>query len=180
MSSSSFSPTIPIGYGIVVPGSTDGLVSSSGVPGRTNGVAIPAGYVGEIIQTIRTAGDVTLTSATASTIVTITLTAGIWNIRGAATFAANVAPTGFTYASLSITTGTTFDTTKAADTWWQANPQSTLTADVIGQINTLVNISSSTSYNLIARAGFSTGTIIVRGSNSPTVVPAILQAVRIA
>lgn len=50
MSSSSFSPTIPIGYGIVVPGSTNGLVSSSGVPGNTSGTAISTGYVGQIQQ----------------------------------------------------------------------------------------------------------------------------------
>lgn len=55
MSSSSFSPTIPIGYGVVVPGSTNGLVSSSGLPGNTTGSAIAAGYVGEkVVGTVRT------------------------------------------------------------------------------------------------------------------------------
>lgn len=50
MSSSSFSPTIPIGYGVVVPGSTSGLVSSSGLPANTSGTAVATNYVGEVVQ----------------------------------------------------------------------------------------------------------------------------------
>jgi hypothetical protein len=38
-----------VGFGIVSPGVSSGLVSAAGLPGRTNGLAVASGYVGEKI-----------------------------------------------------------------------------------------------------------------------------------
>jgi hypothetical protein len=40
-----------VGFGIVVPGTSSGLVSASGLPGNTTGSAIATGYVGEYTET---------------------------------------------------------------------------------------------------------------------------------
>jgi hypothetical protein len=59
-----------IGFGLVVPGTSAGLVSASGVPGNTTGNAIASGYVGELLtatwtgQTITTGGGLTLGTIT--------------------------------------------------------------------------------------------------------------------
>lgn len=39
-----------VGFGIVVPGVSSGLVSASGLPGNTTGNVVAAGYVGEVVQ----------------------------------------------------------------------------------------------------------------------------------
>lgn len=68
---------------IVVPGTSSGLVSASGLTGNTTGSAIAAGFVGEVI----TGGAITTTSLTTSeaTISSITLTAGVWMLMYQAT-----------------------------------------------------------------------------------------------
>jgi hypothetical protein len=45
---------IRTGHGIVNPGTTAGLVSSSGLPGNTTGSVISTGYVGEMFGSVRT------------------------------------------------------------------------------------------------------------------------------
>jgi hypothetical protein len=40
-----------VGFGIVVPGTSSGLVSASGLPGNTSGAAIASGYVGQMLNT---------------------------------------------------------------------------------------------------------------------------------
>jgi hypothetical protein len=42
-----------VGFGIVVPGTSSGLVSASGLPGNTTGNAVASGYVGELFGTQR-------------------------------------------------------------------------------------------------------------------------------
>ena len=66
-----------VGFGIVVPGVSSGLVSASGLPGNTTGNAIASGYVGEVITATGTYTGVTTAG---TTLATIPLTSGIWSI----------------------------------------------------------------------------------------------------
>jgi hypothetical protein len=70
-----------VGFGIVVPGTSSGLVSASGLPGNTTGNAIASGYVGEeIVQ------ETTTTTATTGNpniaLITYTMPAGAWLVSG--------------------------------------------------------------------------------------------------
>jgi hypothetical protein len=70
-----------VGFGIVVPGVSSGLVSASGLPGRTDGQAVANGNVGQVVPLTRTA----CTASNASWVGTAalaTLTPGVWDIRG--------------------------------------------------------------------------------------------------
>jgi hypothetical protein len=77
-----------VGFGIVVPGTSSGLVSASGLPGNTTGNAIASGYVGELLGTLRsgTGGSVYSTRSTTvvatasseSNCVSLTLNKGIY------------------------------------------------------------------------------------------------------
>jgi hypothetical protein len=72
------------GIGIVVPGSTAGLVSANGVPGNTTGSAIASGYIGEIIASTLTTTSVSVVSSnlTSTVLRRITaLTAGTYLIQ---------------------------------------------------------------------------------------------------
>ena len=71
-------PGQAVGFGIVNPGTSSGLVAAAGLPGNTTGNAIAAGYVGERISSSVTASSVGTGSHT--TITSIALTAGIWDI----------------------------------------------------------------------------------------------------
>lgn len=71
-----------VGFGIVVPGTSAGLVSASGVPGNTTGNAIASGYVGEANYQ-SPAANVTPGSTTVYVNVTSkTLTSGVWAVSG--------------------------------------------------------------------------------------------------
>lgn len=67
---------------VVVPGTSAGIVSASGLPGNTTGNAIASGYVGQML-TSTVSGVSFASSATAKTATSITLTAGIWWVKGA-------------------------------------------------------------------------------------------------
>lgn len=68
-----------VGFGLVVPGTSAGLVSASGLPGNTTGNSIASGYVGEKQVTTPTETSLgttdTDTSIAASS---FTLTSGVW------------------------------------------------------------------------------------------------------
>lgn len=75
-----------VGFGIVQPGVSSGLVSASGLPGNTTGSAVAAGYVGEKLDfTSRsvTGGD---QAWVANANALVTLTPGTWLILGNAAF----------------------------------------------------------------------------------------------
>lgn len=70
---------------IVVPGTSSGLVSASGLPGQTVGSTIGAGFVGECVQT--TNSGVALSNGGQNTVVTLVIpSAGDWDISGCAAF----------------------------------------------------------------------------------------------
>ena len=109
MSSSSFSPTIPIGYGVVVPGSTDGLVSSSGLPGNTTGSAIAAGYVGEVIETTSMTDGVSIGADALWSGSNLALTAGVWKLFARIQISSVIAGDAFVKLRITDNAGTTIN-----------------------------------------------------------------------
>ena len=97
-----------VGFGIVQPGVSSGLVSSLGLPGKTDGLAVTTGYVGEVVHSPQVNGALSLSgSGTWKTISSISLTKGTWLVCAqAGTACGATAASGFTglYAGLSITT----------------------------------------------------------------------------
>lgn len=70
-----------VGFGIVAPGVSSGLVAAAGLPGRTDGLAVPTGYVGEVQKS--SANSQTITSALGITnVTTVSITKGVWLISG--------------------------------------------------------------------------------------------------
>jgi hypothetical protein len=82
-----------VGFGIVVPGTSSGLVSASGLPGNTTGNAIASGYVGETPGSTTRAGtggngyDIRATTSfntSAASLVSATLNKGVYLVGGVA------------------------------------------------------------------------------------------------
>ena len=71
-----------VGFGIVNPGTSSGLVAAAGLPGNTTGTAIAAGYVGEV-KTSTSSLVVYSASATWENVANLTMTAGLWLVSGA-------------------------------------------------------------------------------------------------
>lgn len=69
-----------VGFGVVQPGVSSGLVSASGVPGNTTGNTIASGYVGQIVS--NHFGSVNFASAAWANFGSITLTSGLWLVFG--------------------------------------------------------------------------------------------------
>jgi hypothetical protein len=95
-----------VGFGIVSPGVSSGLVSASGLPGNTTGNAIASGYVGEVANPSSGTG-VAAPGATGvwKTYESITLTAGVWMVwgMGAVYWDGTNSPTGFSQVTFALT-----------------------------------------------------------------------------
>jgi hypothetical protein len=140
-----------VGFGIVSPGVSSGLVSASGLPGNTTGNVVAAGYVGEVFSNTGTGVSVPTTGWT--NIATITLTAGTWSIgtttRAGGVVNATYLQSGIATASAS-STGLVFGDTAG-------NVTISATADgSISLPNVIKTISASTQYWLVAQAGGAT------------------------
>ena len=83
-------PGQAVGFGIVSPGVSAGLVSASGLPGNTTGNAIASGYVGETITATQVSA-VSAVSAGIAKVAELQLTDGVWGIYGYVTFGRNEA-----------------------------------------------------------------------------------------
>jgi hypothetical protein len=75
-------PGQAVGFGIVNPGTSSGLVAAAGLPGNTTGNAVAAGYVGEV-KTSTSSLVVYSASATWENVANLTMTAGLWLVSGA-------------------------------------------------------------------------------------------------
>jgi hypothetical protein len=90
-----------VGFGIVAPGVSSGLVSASGLPGNTTGNAIASGYVGEVIT--KSATTSTLSAGTAATTVySTTVSAGVYIVIGNMNVVWSAAPGVSNYDLISI------------------------------------------------------------------------------
>jgi hypothetical protein len=72
-----------VGFGIVNPGTSSGLVAAAGLPGNTTGNAIATGYVGEVVTFWES---LTLTSSGTTTGANHSLAAGTWLIFATTSF----------------------------------------------------------------------------------------------
>jgi hypothetical protein len=155
-----------VGFGIVVPGTSSGLVSASGLPGNTTGNAISAGYVGQVITWTTPPATTSVTTTTFAdwTNATFTLTPGIWLI--CASVAAKIVPPSSaglnTYLSLQL-----YDATNSAQIAYKAlscgastSSAGSVTNASLAFYNT-VNLTSSTQYKLRYSYSGSLGTVLV-------------------
>lgn len=95
-----------VGFGIVSPGTSAGLVSAAGLPGNTTGNPIASGYVGERIFA-NSSGSVTWSAAaTYYNVASISLPPGIWAVSGTVVFFSSTA-TGITRLIAAISTSST-------------------------------------------------------------------------
>lgn len=170
MSSSAFTPTIPIGYGIVVPGSSPGLVSASGVPANTTGSTISAGFIGESIPGTLAASIASLTTGVIANIGSITLNQGNYLIIAAAYLSVGAG------ASLSqFRRGISTANNTVVSGRYLSGIDTAVAYDVSGQYIEHVTISSASTqlfFNILVR--FSGGTVGTDQASS------ILKAIRIA
>lgn len=141
-----------VGFGIVQPGVSSGLVSSSGLPGNTSGLPISAGYVGQRL-TAFPGSAVSFGASTINTTVTsISLPTGVWIVFGAVQGAiATGGPITAAYGSLSLTGALDLENISGQTT--------TIVSDFYMSIfPRYVNSSGSTTVNLIARITYGTAT----------------------
>lgn len=74
-------PGQAVGFGIVNPGTSSGLVAAAGLPGNTTGNAIAAGYVGEVVEATQATAASGIGTSVYFDAVSVTLTPGIWMIN---------------------------------------------------------------------------------------------------
>jgi hypothetical protein len=97
-----------VGFGIVQPGVSAGLVSASGLPGRTDGAAVASGYVGQ--KLVSTVNNVNISGAGVTTVVghsggtPISIGKWMYIISG---FAVGTGSNGFRYGIATTTNSTT-------------------------------------------------------------------------
>ena len=82
-----------VGFGIVAPGVSSGLVSASGLPGNTTGNAIASGYVGEVITATGSQQTLTTGQFNDGGVAVQTLQPGIWAVYAGGYFNTSSAST---------------------------------------------------------------------------------------
>jgi len=163
-----------VGFGIVQPGVSAGLVSASGLPGNTTGNAIASGYVGEVKAGTSDAPTSSPGSNSDKTVTTLALTKGVWLVTGQVLYD----PFGLTVTRMqaSISTGTTAQSGTIYNVFgvdFVDASAGTTGGYVIAYFNFTANIGADATYNVNARP-FYTGTPIA------TPLRAVIRAVRIA
>jgi hypothetical protein len=100
-----------VGFGIVSPGVSSGLVSAAGLPGNTTGNAIASGYVGQVLSVVQSAWASAGTSGQVFNVGSaITIPDGIWMASYMLQWRANGATVtnADTIGGFSATTGNSF------------------------------------------------------------------------
>lgn len=168
---------------VVVPGTSAGLVSASGLTGNTTGSSIAAGFVGELISgSSITEGTVTGSFVTQST---ISVTAGVWmlyyEIVAIYQTGTGAGDSGLFVAKMTDSTGTTLigNSVRAIQA---ASPVSTTFGYVQACLRSseIVSVSGSTTYLVQAKKIDGTGTGSGSILNDTTNGQSIFRAVRIA
>lgn len=168
-----------IGFGIVQPGTSAGLVSASGVPGATAGTTVASGYVGELVEQTRTSYSSVTTTNTYGDVTAspISLTAGVWLITGIVSYNIGTS-SGQTITNLEAGIGTASGTSSTGltvgTTHFYSPTAPTSNAETLVVVPSVyVNISSTTSYYLKYRCGYS-------GGSGAMTVGGRITAVRVA
>jgi hypothetical protein len=160
-----------VGFGIVQPGVSSGLVSASGLPGKTDGGTIASGYVGETVQGQQLTSTNFFGNGVFGDVTSISLTAGKWSISAFMIMNLNGATSTGAQLGISTTAGNSSSGLTSGDNIGYLVPP-TASYDTHGSIPSyIVNISSTTTYYLKAVGYYSAGTPQYRGR---------LTAIRIA
>lgn len=169
--------------GIVVPGTSAGLVAAAGLPGNTTGSAIANTYVGEVVTgSINT---VTLTTSDSPISSTINLSAGIWLINYNVSMIVSAASTGAPFSQVTGTLNLHNGSGYVSGTDRSLYLQNLLTAaynmDIGGTVSNqwLSNSNSATSWTVNGRTIISAGSGTVYIQNT-TAFYSSFYAVRIA
>jgi hypothetical protein len=132
-----------------------------GIQGTSSGANASAGFMGEYVVTQLVFASATgLTTATAKNIISISLSAGDWDIDGNVYFNAS---TGMSQALCGINTN---GTAALPDNSLVGGLTTTTAIQTVGghkTATTRVNITSPTTYFLVAQATFSAGTVTASG-----------------
>jgi hypothetical protein len=151
---------------VVVPGTSNGLVSLNGVPGNTTGNAIASGYVGQTLT--QTFANTAATSSGAFQVgSTYSLPSGVWLVIGWA-FINQGTSTGNSYFILDVNTSAALRSAGA----FEGATSGTL--NISGQTMPLI-VNSSTATNIYLMAQYNYSTL-----GSSNVQNGYIQAVRIA
>lgn len=140
---------------------TGALNPAGGVIGVADGSDAAPGFVGEVISSVGTLPGVSLTTTTNTVLISIALTPGDWDVYGDV-WMTNSA--GMTNCALSISTNTVNPTAPAVNTSrvqlttaWGAGIFLITTRPV------RASLAAQQTYNLVAYASFSSGTVTAAG-----------------
>lgn len=141
-----------VGFGIVRPGVSSGLVSASGLPGNTTGNVIASGYVGEgtFQSATQTTGSTTPGTYTNISGTDITLTAGIWLVVAHASVRSATVSGGSVIDEVSLYNNTDATTVVGAYCGY-AGTSSQVTLQTVS-IQQILNIPSTKVYRLRHRS----------------------------
>ncbi len=163
-----------VGFGLVNPGVSAGLVSASGLKGATNGVALGSGYVGEKLS-LASGGAAAWTSTqyTDGGNTGLTLTPGVWLVKAdiVHTVASDSAITQYIYGVLATTSGNSGPTDATGYIQFQPASHTPTSNQNFVSPWMYVNISASTVYYPKMR---------ITGTRSSGTVTSNISAVRIA
>jgi hypothetical protein len=159
-----------VGFGIVNPGVSSGLVSASGLPGRTSGTTVPTGFVGELLANEATVGPTAASvSGSPFNIGSISLSAGTWLVYGQGVLLPGTA-SGNTYLAFDL--NTTSATFRDASTVTRQGIVGQIGNTSTGCLPLVVNVSSTQTVYIIGAYNFS--------AVGSSVMRAAVTAVRIA
>lgn len=168
-------PQIAQNFRDVVSGLTDGtkaisvgalsassVASSGGITGVTDGSSASAGMVGEFLSAQNSTGT-TLSNGAVSNITSKAITAGDWDVWAAVDFGAAAITGTYSSAAIDVTNsgiGTSYNGSNVA---LPVVPSAVTPVNfIIGPIS--VSLANTTTYYLNAQAGFSLGTMTVKGA----------------
>lgn len=145
---------------VVVPGTSNGLVSLNGVPGNTTGNAIASGYVGEV--GFQNFGGVSITTTGVSqSIATVSIpTAGVWAVYVTADVSGSATTSSQRAVSISTSNAIVFPPSTTAASAFIAGTSMNLSTseDCITLPPLIVTASGASSAFIWARIAFSGGT----------------------
>ena len=135
----------------------------AGIKGTTAADSAQAGSIGEVITaTVATGSSISLTSVTSANVTSISLTAGDWDVWGAVAFTlASTTTMGYLSGGINTTSATLPLNNAGVGTIPGAGTNATtdVTVDpVVAVMPVRINVSSTTTVYLVARAKFGTST----------------------
>lgn len=149
--------------------STPATLKTYADTGTTTNDSAAEGVIGqEIVSTVEVGSAVALTTATAKTVTSISLTAGDWDVSFDAMFTGNVATlVTYTAASLSASTDTMAQTPGVYAGHFVSSGSAIFNSGISHVTENLapvrVSLASTTTYYLVAQAGFTTNTMSAYG-----------------